>query len=363
MRIGFSGFVMDGGRSGISTYVHSLLKELHEIDRKNDYDLYVAHHDHPFLPKVDENFHTKVYPDLIGNPIINILWHNVFLPFVGRKYDLFHIPSIRRVPIVKTTKIVATVHDLAPIILKGKYDRLRTFYHENILTRAIHTCDAIITVSRSTKEDILRLTNYPSDKIEVIYPGINPAYKPSPNEKVAKENLQLKYGIHKPFFLYVSRLEHPGKNHLRLIEAFKTVNLSKEYQLILVGAPWRGAEKIEEAAKGVEDVRLLGFVPTNDLRDLYSTCSLMIFPSLYEGFGLPIIEAMACGAEVACSNTSSMKEIGEKHAALFNPLSIEEMARVMRHPPQSPNKERIRYGQSFQWKKTAEATLSVYRSI
>ena len=155
--------MLDGGVSGISTYVLSLLKALIEVDKTNQYEIFLPSQVQNLLPVLGERFKARPSSSLVNNPIANILWHNSVLPTVSAwgKFDLVHIPSIRRIPLIKGCPLVATVHDMAPCGMPEKYDAFRWFYHQHVLGRIIHRCERIIAVSHHTKGDIIKYTGYP----------------------------------------------------------------------------------------------------------------------------------------------------------------------------------------------------------
>ncbi len=375
LRIGFSSFVLDGGKSGIATYVRHLLRHLQKLDFENHYDVFLAKRDQVLVPFSNPHFKGLFYPDFIAKPILNVAWHQFYLPFLSYRkgYDLIHIPTIRRIPYIKSSKVVATIHDLAPFIIPKKYDPLRQFYHQHILRKCVHRCDHVITVSQSTKSDIIRFLDYPESRISVIYSGINSIdYHPIPKEE-AQEYISTRFGITDPFFIYVSRLEHPGKNHLNLIKAFELFKAKYQtsHQLILVGADWSGADIIKYTVKNSpakHAIKLMGFLPISDIVNLYSATYLMIFPSLYEGFGFPILEASACGAQVICSNSSSMKEIANDYIQTFDPFQPEDILKSIEkateHPLEESEKTRLQqYVQTFTWDRTAQQVLDIYKKV
>lgn len=374
MNIGFSSFVLDGGKTGIATYVINLLKNLQEVDSRNHYEILLNERDADLIPIKGQNFRRKIYPSWINQPIVNIAWHNLALPILAKKnnYTLVHIPSIRRIPLIKGCRVIATIHDLAPLRFPEKYDRLRLFYHQKILTSLIHRADSLIAVSQHTKSDIVQLTGYPQEKIHVVYSGIDKTtFYPYP-KKEASEKLKIKYGLSNPFIVYVSRIEHPAKNHMNLIKAFelfKKVN-SSNVQLVLAGADWNGAHVVKEYAlksQNRNEIHFLGFVPTDDIVRLYSACELMVFPSFYEGFGFPVLEAMACGAPVICSNVSALKEIAEGYANLFDPDNIQQIAEaiekgLLKEYREEMCEKAMIHVSHFDWIKTAQEVLKIYQS-
>lgn len=372
MRIAFSAFNLDGGKSGVGTYVLGLLKSLQGIDLHNHYDLFFKKTDAGLLPNENASFHLIPTQNWLGKPIPNILWHNMIFPRLAKKnhYDLLHVPTMRRIPMVKACPLVATVHDLAPFVLEGKYDPLRMMYHKYYLKRAIHQCDRVITVSKATKADILKFTQYPEEKIDVIYSGVDARLFRPINYQVARDTIADKYGLKHAYFIYVSRIEHPGKNHLRLIQAFEQFIKREKtsHYLVLVGADWSRADLVKKyvARSDLKDrIIFLGFVPKIDIVSLYNACDLMIFPSLYEGFGFPVLEAMACGAPVICSSTPALKEIANGHAMLFDPMNVKEMSYCISLAFEEGNdlqkRERaLEYARTFTWTECAKQTLQVY---
>ncbi len=192
------------------------------------------------------------------------------------------------------------------------------------------------------------------------------------NKEDSLSLVEAKYGIGSPYTLYISRIEHPGKNHVRLIRAFERLKISENlpHQLVLVGSDWNGAEIVYKAAlksNHSRDIIFTGFVPTDDLPDLYCGSDLFIFPSLYEGFGLPILEAMSCGVPVACSNMSSMPEVAGKAAKLFDPYDEESIEDAMRFFLLDIDMRKhyaglgLKRSKEFSWTKTAKRTLKVIK--
>ncbi len=373
MRIGFSTFVMDGGQTGVATYIRELMRFLQLEDTENSYELLMTEKDADLITLSNPNFTKSIVPSFVGQPLVNIAWHNTVLAGSGKKHDILHIPSARRIPLIKRSKVVATVHDLAAFAVDAKYDPARMFFNRKVVPAMIRNADHVITVSEFTKKDIVQYTGYPEENISVIYSGINSdLFQPVPADE-AQEKLQMLHGLEKPFFVYVSRLEHPAKNHIRLIEAFEQFKLDNDsaHQLVLAGADWNGAELIKNRAAESpvkDDIIFPGFVPSKSLPLLYSGCDLMIFPSLFEGFGLPIIEALACGAPVACSDTSSMKELAGDFVPTFDPLDSEAIYRCMENSISKgwSNEMRVRgteYASRFDWRKTARGVMEVYRSL
>ncbi len=372
MRIGFSTFVMDGGRSGIATYIRELIRFLQLEDEKNAYELFMARPDTELIPLSNPNFRKTIFPPFVSRPLVNIGWHNTALPLKGG-CDVVHVPTARRIPVLKGARVVATVHDLATFAVDGKYDPARVFFNRKVVPAMIRRADHVIAVSEFTKRDLVELAGYPEERISVIYSGVDRDVFHPVDPAEAREKTRLAHGLEKPFFIYVSRLEHPGKNHVRLIDAFERFKLENDsaHQLVLAGADWNGADAIRaRAARSPvrDDIVFLGFVPQQSLPLLYSACDLMVFPSLFEGFGFPIVDALACGAPVACSNTSSMKEIAADVVPTFDPTDPEEIAHHMAAAVSAGRTPETlvrgtEYASRFDWRKTAREVMEVYRSL
>lgn len=375
MKIGFSSFVLDKGKSGISTYIQHLLPALAAIDDRNFYDVFVLKNEAELIPHLNSNFNIYKEPNFLSNPIINIMWHNSLFQYLAKKnhLDLIHIPSIRRIPYIKGCKIIATIHDFAPLVIAKKYDKWRQFYHRHILSRCVHRCDHIIAISETTKKDLITYTQYEENRVTVIYSGIDRNVFHAGPKDFAQNSLKQKYLIETPYFVYVSRIEYPAKNHLRLIQAFEQFKQKNHtpHQLVFAGADWPGAEIVKDYVQKSpfkKDILFLGFVPTEDVPLLYQGCDLMIFPSLYEGFGFPVLEALACGAKVICSSIPSLIEIASNYAGMFNPYRIDAILKAMEdglvqtHHSTEIQKQ-IAYTLTFDWNKTARQVLKVYERV
>lgn len=375
MKIGMPGFILDRGRSGVASYMTQLVAHLQGVDKINNYEILISEAESKLFDITAPNFTQIIYRNAVEKSLLNIAWYNFQLPLRARsqKYDLIHIPCLRRVGLWKPCKIVATAHDLAAFAVPGKYSWPHMFYQRHIIARTIHRCDHVIAVSHNTKADIIRWMGYPADKITVIYPGIDKKLYSPARRDLAKTSLSKKFGLNDPFIVYVGRIEHPGKNHLRLIQAFELLKRSNpsNYQLVFAGADWHGADVVKEYARKspyANEIHFLGFVSRKDVVDLYSSCELMAFPSLYEGFGFPLLEAMACGAKVICSNTSSLEEIGRGNALMFDPLSVEGIYRCLlqgneRYDPVKQLENNLKHLENFSWEKSAKAVLKVYQEI
>jgi len=285
------------------------------------------------------------------------------------KPDILHVPH-SNIPWFYRGKIAVTIHDLTHLIYPKftphkKYARISGlvhlyFYFLNWFAckRACH----IIAISKNTKKDIMNFFKIDPKKISVVHSGVCEEF--IIKEKSAVEYLREKYSIpyNKKVLLYVGNLT-PHKNVERLISAFAKMQNKNDCCLVLAGKAFdifSGNQKAKEL--GIEkSVVQMGFISQEELIDLYNLADLFVFPSIYEGFGLPVLESLACGTPVACSNTSSLPEVGGEFAFYFNPLDENDIAKQIEnalHSKQDP-KELRNYALQFSWKKTAEKIFSI----
>jgi glycosyltransferase involved in cell wall biosynthesis len=267
--------------------------------------------------------------------------------------------------------LVSTIHDLAPFRLPGKYDAMRMFYGRVIARWLARRQDNIVAVSQNTADDIQHFFHVPAERITVVPNGLDHARFSPEGRGEATSYIAQRHGLHPPFFLYVARLEHPAKNHARLLAAFnrfKTESPSP-WQLVLCGSDWHGAEVIHQLARRspyAPDIRVVGFVPDADLATWYRAATVCVYPSLFEGFGLPPLEAMACGCPVLASSIGAVREVCAEAALLADPLDVNELARQMtRMAGDETLRRRLREAglvraRQFDWNRTAAATLDIY---
>ncbi len=309
------------------------------------------------------------------SPLQSIRWHQQELPRLCRKHrlDVLHIPSYRRLLWRKPCLLVATVHDLAPFRVPGKYDWRRMFYGRVIVRWLAWRQDRIIAVSQNTAKDLTQFFKLPASRIQVIHNGLDHQRFCLGSASAARGWAKNKFGLKMPFFLYVARLEHPAKNHLRLISAFEQFRKTcrSPWQLVFAGSDWHGAESVHtaiERSSHREDIRCLGFVADQELPDLYRAANAFVYPSLYEGFGLPPAEAMACGCPVISSTRGSLSEVIGDAALTVDPESVRDIASKMTllatEPTRSDALSRagLRQARHFDWARTAAETQQVYEN-
>ncbi len=374
MKIGLSVSVVQRGKSGVATYVGGLLKGMAANQWPVKVVLFGLDEDRGWFAPWLKHCEWVGVPERFRPAVKNILWHQTVLPGLLRDHrcDLIHIPSYRRIVARPGIPQVVTIHDLAPFRLAGKYDALRMFYGKQVVKRLARRATAVTAVSETTAADIREFFDVAPERLSVIYNGIDhERFFPLPHEEVLRR-LPITAGWSEPWWIYVARLEHPGKNHLRLLEAFASVceaAPSSSFQLVLAGADWHGAPVIHEAiaASPVRDrIHCAGFVPDDDLPAWYSGARALVFPSLFEGFGLPPLEAMACGCPVICSDRGSLLEVTGEAAGIFNPEKPDAIASSMQNLLASANQQNaltqaglLRAAQ-FRWECCAKATVALY---
>jgi len=337
---------------GIGRYTLNLIKAITDSDKTNTY--------HYFYP----DFHNKP----LEKQVKSFLDKN--------KIDIFHFTSPFEVNIHRimkkewfnNTKIVVTLYDVIPLILPEVY--LRIDSDLKMYTKVldfISACDAILAISETTKKDAVTYAKMNPDKIRIISGGVDPKFKVYPNIDIPS-----RFGIRKPYAIYTGGDDF-RKNLHGIIQGFGKANnlLKSKYQLVLVGNINKNGlyQAAAKAKLGKEDLIVAGYVPDEDLVKLYNRAILFICPSFYEGLGLPVLEAMACGVPVLTSNNSSLNEITGKAAYKVNPGSLEEIVKgilLLLTKPTIRNSYRqkgLEHVQQFQWSNVAQKTIKVYNNL
>jgi glycosyltransferase involved in cell wall biosynthesis len=373
MRVAISTSVIQRGRTGVAQYVFGLVRALCARAREHEFVLLALEEDVPLFDFARDAMRIEPVPERFRPAIRNILWHQITLPGIVRRMgvDVLHVPSYRRMLWSKPCALVSTIHDLAQFHVQAKYDIARMFYGRVIVRQLAHRQDQIVTISHNTARDIERFFRIPEARQNVIYNGIDhERFRPADPDGAGLEAGQA-WGLDAPFVLYVSRLEHPGKNHVRLIRAFDRFKdaTGSDWLLALGGADWHGADVIRAAAAGsrhARDIRFLGFVEDRRLPQLYQSARALVYPSLYEGFGLPPVEAMACGCPVISSTRGALKEVVGGAAEVVDPENVEDIARALQVVAADPGRTGqlrragLENARRFDWSSNAARMIEVY---
>lgn len=367
MRIGLEASALHGWKSGVGYYTENLLSSVMQISPEHEYILFT----NKDLRSNWQRLGREVVYDRRFFPVRSV-WMQAVLPGTLRRVrpEVCHFTNYLA-PIASDCPYVVTIHDMTLFITPRLHNFKKIVLDRTLIPHVARRADAIITVSNSARDDIVRYLGVPRDKVRVIMNAVSPAFGPV----VEQERLAAvcsKYGINVPYVLYVGTIE-PRKNIIRLMRAF--AHLKKRglpHKMVVVGQPgWHCAPIYAEVERlGLQrEVIFTGYVPSEDLPVLYSAAECMAFPSLYEGFGLPVIEAMACGTPVVTSNSSSLAEIAGRDALLVNPLSIGEIADALYRLHKEPELRRelsrrgISRAAEFTWQRAAHATLNVYEEV
>ena len=371
MKIGISAFATDGGKSGISQYAANVVGRLVAMAPHHDFVAFINRSDAAWVRTWHPRLEVVALPDWTGHPVASIFWHLVALPEMLRRHrcDLVFMPAgNRRLAWSYGMPSVGTVHDFSQLHVPQKYDAARMFYITRVLPRMMRRLTRVISVSESTRRDLESFARVPAERIRVIHNGADlQRFTPRP-EATAHAELPAELHIPERYILYISRLEHPGKNHVRLLEAFAALKRAADlpHKLVLVGGSWNGAEIIHArvAELSLNDLVVFpGFVPDEALPALYAAADAFAFPSLFEGFGIPVLEAMASGTPVCAANTSSIPEVVGDAGVLFDPLDVPAITDCLSRLLQDqPLRQRliatgIERARGFTWDKAAKATL------
>jgi glycosyltransferase involved in cell wall biosynthesis len=366
---------------GIGTYIRNLVHALARVDKENQYILTATSKEAPEVANVGHNFEVALYEP----PKRRFLGDFTYAWFLrGLAADLVHMP-LNQVPLLMPKPYVVTIHDMSSFLFGGTaslLDNVRLYRFRRGLLRA----DRVIAVSVATRRDVEHVLGIPSEQIRQVYNAPDPKFfqKGSATngtdatwERDSKQLLE-RYHIHYPFLLYAGRIR-PHKNIPRLIEAFAVVRGELEnhpkysdLRLIIIGDELSKHPEVRRTVVQTRTqnvVRFLGFVPFDTLQVFYSAASAFVFPSLYEGFGLPPLEAMATGTPVVTSNVSSLPEVVDTAAMIVNPENVFDIARGIRDVliDEELRERLITSGKEraaqFDWVTTAKHVLEVYRGV
>jgi glycosyltransferase involved in cell wall biosynthesis len=354
---------------GIGTYVRNLLNELARQDDDAEYSLLCAPADVEAVRALGPRFQPCVIR--AGNYSVAEQW-SVPWALARSRLDLFHAPHYV-VPPLTTTRFVVTIHDCIHLRFPQYLpSRAALYYAKTMMSTAARRSRRVLTVSQASKEDILHYLKIPAEKVEVIYNAIDTRLTGEPTpEDVAR--VRERFLLTAPFVLYTGNIK-PHKNVDRLIEAFSLLRKqsSADVKLLIIGddvSKYPNLRRLVHRFQLHQHVRFLGFVPDATLAVLYRLASVFVFPSLYEGFGLPPLEAMAAGAPVITSNVSSLPEVVGDAALLIDPMNPADiagaMARVLNEPALRDDlvrrgRERVK---AFSWERSVARVRQVYSEL
>jgi glycosyltransferase involved in cell wall biosynthesis len=354
---------------GIGTYIRNLLRHLARIDQQNEYVLLCYDADMGIADSLGPNFRTVLEPSANYS-----LTEQVHVPWVLRreKPDVFHTPHYV-LPVAARCRSVVTIHDCIHLMFPQYLpNRAAYLYARGAMWSATRQSDRILTVSEASKRDILHFFNVPPEKISVVHNAIDDRFsiEPAPEDVArVRERYQLDHG----FVLYAGTIK-PHKNLVRLIEAFAELRQGPfdDLKLLIIGDEISKLPALRRAVhshKLHKHVRFLGFLPDETLAILYRLAAVFVFPSLYEGFGLPPLEAMASGTPVVTSNVSSLPEITGDAAVLVDPYRVDSIVdgvrRVLSEPALAADMRRkgLVRARDFSWERSVSRTHDIYQLV
>jgi len=371
MRIGIDYTAAVRQTAGIGRYTRLLIQTLAILDQDGDYLLFSAGRQ-PGGVDWPDNFSLRQLP--LSDRHMAIIWQRLRLPlpieWLTGRLDLFHSPDFV-LPPVRRAQTLLTVHDLSFMRWPECSSPPLLEYLMAAVPRSVARADRILADSECTRQDLVELLDVPAERIDVVYAGVEERFRPQADKAV--DAVKARYGIERPYVLGLGTLQ-PRKNFARLIEAFALARERAGIPHALViggGEGWlsRGIHETIDRLGLREDVRLIGFVDDQDLPALYTGADLFAFPSLYEGFGIPVLEAMGCQTPVVTSRASSLPEVAGEAALLIDPTDVEELAdALVRGLGDSELRDRMVLagkGQvdRFSWRAAAQSLLQVYRMM
>lgn len=381
MRIGIDYTAATHQQAGIGRYTRGLVLALAQQNTEDEFVLLVtggrSDRAGPQTQQLESvlpgSFRIMRAP--LSERVWTILWHRMRLPlpvdlFTG-PVDIFHSPDYV-LPPLRQGKTVVTIHDLSFLRYpEGAEPKLRR-YLSSVVPRAVSRADLVLGDSENTRNDIIELLGVPPGKVEVLHPGVDEIFRVVEDERVLTEVSSL-HGLDFPFILTVGTVE-PRKNLILLLDAYAALRKASDvpHKLVIAGGKgwlYEGVFRRVEELSLDEDVIFLGFVADQNLPALYSLADVFVFPSLYEGFGLPPLEAMACGTPVITSRTSSLPEVVDE-AGLMVPANdpdmlAETIGRVLNDPGLGEDlaKRGVSQARKFTWQATGEKLLAIYQRL
>ena len=361
---------------GVGTYIRNVVRTLYRLDHQNEYFLIGPAAKVQEIGVLPHNFQTIP----AAAPERTVGGYREFRSALKRlNCDLVHIPNLFSVPRFLPCPYVMTVHDMLEHMSRARQQSgFWGTWHMQMTKRVLRGAARIFAVSNFTRTEIEKLFGIPPERIEVVYNAIDERFLRGHASPADRELIAQRYQVTYPFLLYAGRIS-PHKNVVRMIEAFSALKaeLEKEQaypdlKLIIIGDDLSGNPDLRRTVvrSGVQnDVRFLGFIPIEVLRIFYDSAKIFVFPSLYEGFGLPPLEAMAHGTPVVTSNVSSLPEVVGNAAVLVNPENVFEIMRALhRVLMDQPLRERMKergYQQAtkFSWESSVRRVLDVYEQV
>ncbi len=369
MRIGINALYLIPGRvGGTETYIRNLVKALAKVDGKNEYFIFINSESRGIFENIAPNMQVVRCHFRATRRPVRILYEQVVLPIKVklRRLDVL-LGAGMTAPFFTPARSVVAIYDLQHENQPGNFSRVQLFFLKSIIRMSARRADHIITLSEKARADIMRHYGIPEGRVSAVPLAAERAvFHRYPGEEA--ERTRKKYSLPRRFIVYLAS-SLPHKNYTRLLPAFKEVlKDDPAVKLVLTGARDYGAEEVREKIRDLglaKDVIMLDWLPFEDIPLIYSASSMLVFPSLHEGFGLPIIEAMACGVPVVCSDLEPMREVAGGAALLVDPLDEKSIAGGIKRVLSDGDLRRgliqrgLKRAREFSWEKTAMKTLTL----
>ncbi|MSQ14489.1 MAG: glycosyltransferase family 1 protein [Dehalococcoidia bacterium] len=369
MRIGIDYTPALSQRAGIGRYARELVSALLDEGSRHEFILIGPRGSKP-PARIPKSVRLVSLP--FSQRMSAIIWHRLRLPipldsFTG-PLDIYHATDYL-IPPLRKARGVATVHDLSFLVHPELGADSLVKYLRTALPASLDRASLIVTDSEHSKTDLVKLMGFSEERVEVVYGGVSGDFRPRDDAEELRRVTD-KYALHSPYILTLGTIE-PRKNHARLVQAYHLLRTEYgiNHDLVIGGAKGWLYQRIFETVRSLQledHVRFLGFIPDEDLTGLLSLADMFVFPSIYEGFGLPPLEAMACGVPVVSSNTSCLPEVLGEAAVFVDPFSIERIAEGMlsilsNHGLRDELKSRgISRARGFTWNNGAACLLKAY---
>ncbi len=372
MKVCINTLVTPSQKIGVGVYIDNLIKYFKKGSGSHEYCWFVSKKE-PDIFQVDAPEYSRSLFSATAQPAWKLIFQQpvFFLKLLLLKADLYHIPNT--FPLwISPCPTVISILDLQEFYT-NKYGTLRSLYRKFFNFIAVRVADKVITISHHSKRDIVRLLHVPEEKVAVTYLAIGPAFRPM-DKKVCHAQINKRYGLADCEYIVSVGELHPGKNYTRLIRAFSKLKKRKKffYKLLIVGKKGWNYEEIFNTVSALhlkKEVIFTGYVAAEELPIIYNGATLSVYPSLYEGFGLPPLEAMACGTPLISSNSSSLPEVVGNGGIMVDPYNVDAMAEKIDQVLSDKKKQvdlihkGFQQTKKFSWEKTAQETLKIYEEI
>lgn len=373
MRIAINTLPLLDNIAGAERYTLNIIRDIAKLNNASTFVMFLSKINHKYYGIERDNFANYIYNANTRFSPLRILGEQVWIPYTCNKLnvDIFFSPC-NIAPLFVKAPTVITLFDLHWLIYPEMFGKVKLLYLKNAIRYSIARARKVITISDNSKKDIIKIFGVPGDKIKVIPCGLDPIFK------MVKENERLtevraKFDIRGKFIFFAAQL-HRRKNVIRLLEAYNKLKKERniEYMLVIAGGKGDGYDDMCHylSSNGLEgSVKLCGCVSNEELLLLYNSADLFVYPSIYEGFGLPVIEAMACGTPVVTSNVSSLPEVAGDAAVLVDPYNVDDIANAIYNVindnelRESLIDKGLKRAKEFSWEKAAKETLEVFEEV